>query len=261
MKSTPSSASKKRAASEINSNNNGAKRKTKRESFMQLLGTEIVDIYVGNDSSKKHFQIHKAILCSKLPFFDSMFNSGFKEGINNSANLPEDDPDAFDVLLEWIYTGSLPKFRWVKQPGQPAVGNYRHTCLLTLVDKLCLDELKDQIASDIIDASVEENSLPSFHHLSYMINHLSETSAFREYYVLALLFIVHGLPRTDENLALWPTEGFSELLAGHANVATAYFKAVRSLPIGSVAEDPRKMPRCKFHEHGQDEECSVGKKS
>jgi hypothetical protein len=36
-----------------------------------------------------------------------MFSGGFKEVIESTVRMPEDDPDAFDLFMEWIYAGRL----------------------------------------------------------------------------------------------------------------------------------------------------------
>lgn len=43
-----------------------------------------------------------------------MFNGGFNEAHERSATLPEDTPDAFDILLRWVYTGVNMLFKWTK---------------------------------------------------------------------------------------------------------------------------------------------------
>jgi hypothetical protein len=71
-------------------------------SSYSMIGTDMVDIYVGGEHFRepnKLFRAHKALLCSKIPYFDKMFNGGFKEAIENVANLPEDHPQSFDVLI------------------------------------------------------------------------------------------------------------------------------------------------------------------
>ncbi|KAH7416702.1 hypothetical protein BKA64DRAFT_717579 [Cadophora sp. MPI-SDFR-AT-0126] len=248
-----STASKKRAAGEHNDNDSPAK-KVKREMFLESLGAEIVDIHVGQGPQQKHFKVHKALLCSKIPYFDKMFNSDFREGKENVAKLPEDDPESFDILLEWVYTGSLPRFRYTKQEWG-VDKNFNHYRLFDLVDKICLKGLKDQIVGNFIDTSDACNVLPGFGDIADIVNKLPETSSIRQYHVLSLLYIIHGLPRTDVHLKVWPTRGLSDLLVGHPKVALAYAEAVRNLPLGSVATDPRKMPRCNFHEHGESEKC------
>ena len=70
-----------------------------------MLGSEMIDIYVG--PTKKLFRVHKAVFCDKIPYFDKMFSGGFKEALEHSATFPEDSPEAFEVVVEWVYTGVL----------------------------------------------------------------------------------------------------------------------------------------------------------
>ena len=65
----------------------------------------MVDIYVG--PSKQHFHLHKNLLCSKVDYFRKMFESSFKEGVEQAATLPEDDPNAFALFVQWLYQESL----------------------------------------------------------------------------------------------------------------------------------------------------------
>lgn len=70
-------------------------------------GTEIVTLYVGTDEQK--FIAYKDVLCNKVPYFDKMFNGGFEEANTLIARFPEDDPKPFDLMLGWVYEGTLPK--------------------------------------------------------------------------------------------------------------------------------------------------------
>lgn len=73
----------------------------------RTLGTEIVTIYVG--PKRKSFSIHKKLLCSRSEYFDKAFNGGFKES-DGTMYLPEDDPEAFDALVVYIYQNRLLNF-------------------------------------------------------------------------------------------------------------------------------------------------------
>jgi hypothetical protein len=78
---------------------------------------EMVDLYIGPD--KVHFSVHKELLCNKIPYFDKMFKGQFEEGAINSATFPEDAPDSFDLLVEWVYSGSIrPLITTTHEPDQ-----------------------------------------------------------------------------------------------------------------------------------------------
>lgn len=69
------------------------------------MGSDTVDVYVGDD--RVHLRVHQKLLCQDGPVFDKMFNGGFTEAASKSAELPEDDPDAFDSFLIWLYHDRL----------------------------------------------------------------------------------------------------------------------------------------------------------
>jgi hypothetical protein len=36
-----------------------------------------------------------------------MFSSVFQEGLTQSAKLPENDPDTFDLFIDWLYQARI----------------------------------------------------------------------------------------------------------------------------------------------------------
>ena len=55
----------------------------------------------------KSFPAHKSVLASASKhYFNTMFNSRFRESTENEINI-EGDPEIFEVLLKFIYTGKL----------------------------------------------------------------------------------------------------------------------------------------------------------
>lgn len=59
--------------------------------------------------SEEEIRAHKAILCTRVPYFKTMFGSGMKEALTNSVNMPATDKESFDVFLRYIYGGQLPE--------------------------------------------------------------------------------------------------------------------------------------------------------
>ncbi|KAJ8071942.1 hypothetical protein OCU04_002246 [Sclerotinia nivalis] len=107
--------------------------------FLSFIGVEMVDLYVG--PSKTHYRVHKAFLCSKIPYFNKMFNSNFSEALSNSATFPEDSTEAFDILIEWLYTGSL---RPLELNLSSQKCNWNVYSFYILVDKLCMSDLMNE---------------------------------------------------------------------------------------------------------------------
>jgi len=73
--------------------------------YYSELGTEEVTLYVGE--ARKKFTVHKKLLC-KIDFFLGAFCRGFKEGVENTMDLPEDHPEAFELFIDWVYKAKLP---------------------------------------------------------------------------------------------------------------------------------------------------------
>ncbi|TGO82934.1 hypothetical protein BPOR_0730g00010 [Botrytis porri] len=70
-----------------------------------LLSNELVQIIVGPEL--KEFFVHKTLIRSTCDFFDKAFNGRFKEGIENKMHLPKDDPEIFEIFVNWMYSGHL----------------------------------------------------------------------------------------------------------------------------------------------------------
>lgn len=74
------------------------------------MGLDMVTLTVG--TSQKVFKVHRKILCDRIPYFDKMFRGLFQEAITSTAIFPEDDPGMFDLLLRWVYDGTIPSVTW-----------------------------------------------------------------------------------------------------------------------------------------------------
>lgn len=62
----------------------------------------MVKVIVGIEPNTYTFHAHEGIL-SKSSFFERALNGGFKESITREVKLPEDDPDIFSSVLEYLY--------------------------------------------------------------------------------------------------------------------------------------------------------------
>ncbi|KAK8180440.1 hypothetical protein HDK77DRAFT_495768 [Phyllosticta capitalensis] len=69
----------------------------------------LVTFIVGPDH--KEFSIHKSVVCARSPVFDKALNSEFKEGKERTIVLEETEVGVFKVVMHWLYTSQLPRFR------------------------------------------------------------------------------------------------------------------------------------------------------
>lgn len=105
----------------------------------QLLRTQMEQLFeskalndVTLDVNGRPFQAHKSILASKSKVFAAMFVHETKEKLSNHVQVDDIEPDVFQEVLRFIYTGRLSLETMDKMA----------TDLLAAADKYLLDQLK-----------------------------------------------------------------------------------------------------------------------
>ncbi|KAF1835599.1 hypothetical protein BDW02DRAFT_578695 [Decorospora gaudefroyi] len=59
---------------------------------------------VSNGKAREYYA-HKAVLCMGSGYFVNAFTGGFKEATENTMELHNDDPEIFEFILKFMYTG------------------------------------------------------------------------------------------------------------------------------------------------------------
>ncbi|XP_018427501.1 PREDICTED: actin-binding protein IPP [Nanorana parkeri] len=87
------------------------------------------------------FSVHKLVLAASSPYFSALLSSGLKESSDDVVQIQEVEPDSFQLLLDFIYTGS------VHISAENVQGLMVAADMLQLNDlvALCCDFLKEQI--------------------------------------------------------------------------------------------------------------------
>jgi hypothetical protein len=68
----------------------------------------LVTIEVGVKPNRETFVAHEGIICARSEFFRRAMNGNWTESNEKLVKLHEDDPRAFGVYLNHVYTGQLP---------------------------------------------------------------------------------------------------------------------------------------------------------
>ncbi|TGO79485.1 hypothetical protein BELL_0031g00200 [Botrytis elliptica] len=222
----------------------------------QFIDSEMVDIHVGKDEGSGHFQLHKSILCEKVPYFEKMFNGNFEEGTTNSATLPEDDPKAFNILVSWIYSDQVFPVGLRENQEKWCVGK-----LYLLADKLCLPDLMDRILDEFTFNMERDNWLP----VIIMDIPLSVESLYKccprencgmfRLLVSLMCFLLLETYKAHY-LKKWPTEEIDSFLTCHDDLRHAVFKMMRTKREQTTFKEQFLKPGCRVHEHGEDQPCS-----
>jgi hypothetical protein len=182
-----------------------------------------------------------------------MFNSGFKEAIENVARLSEEDPVLFDVLVEWVYspslyqTGELAK---VKNSTNTFVPSWDALGFYNLAEKFCLPQLQDAIMDALITYQAKNNELPSIEFARRVYKTIGVSSTMSRYVMHTMCYILHvGL------FDGWPTYEMATLFREAPAFAYHYLIFVQVYGLREVP-DPRKLQSCAFHMHGLGSPCS-----
>ncbi|KAL8635283.1 MAG: hypothetical protein Q9226_009370, partial [Calogaya cf. arnoldii] len=70
-----------------------------------LQDTEVVTMRVSSGQETESWMIHRDLLTHHSPFFAAALSGSFKESTTNTVELIEDDPGAFALFVQWLYTG------------------------------------------------------------------------------------------------------------------------------------------------------------
>jgi hypothetical protein len=226
-----------------------------------IIEDETVSIYVG--PKRKKFLVHKKLICEISDFFSKAFTGGFQEAQENSMHLPEDDPNAFALFIDWIYRSKVPAMH--NREDQVTLYN-----LYIFAEKLCLDDLAnatmDQIQKllGILD--------PSFDQSTALIRKVyTETSSQSPLRKFCAHFMSVELYLEDERSSVmfskeilrkaWlvfkdNADLFEDFWSHTQKILTQKILDKGAPPDPSLPEDFEYYKRCDFHKHRDGESCT-----
>ncbi len=94
---------------------------------------------------QRSFRVHRAVLAARCPFFRTLFNADMADSAARELPLPDADPDAFAVLLRYLYGGEVPHC-------ERAV----HRAAITLCDSLLMFGLEGALEAKLVLSANEE---------------------------------------------------------------------------------------------------------
>ncbi|KAN0095043.1 hypothetical protein V8E51_015754 [Hyaloscypha variabilis] len=264
MESSTEPAGQKRAAdspaSDMPSQKKMCSAKMEGLGFLEMLSTEMVEISIGKGNDKKHTRVHKGLLCSKIPYFEKMLSGGFKEAAENSAKFPEEDIEAFKNLMQWVYSGTLPRFRWV-QDLEGEDGEFESSWCIgqtyLLLDKFCLFSLADQALTDFITATAEMSIVPDFGLIQSLYELAPQGSPLRKLALQYFHFAMNGQKPEEVVASNWDMAEVKDGFLKNGEFLFGYLKLMHQHNNQQMVQDPGQMPMCAFHHHAEGEPCSV----
>jgi hypothetical protein len=126
---------------------------------------DYIEVLVGKH--RKSFSVHKNIVCARSPFFAAACSERWIESKSKSIELPEDDPDVFDIYLHCVYTNCVDVGDTEEAlESEDGFDEHERECLRLLNTYILADKVGDVITSnmvidEIILMSEETDLLPS----------------------------------------------------------------------------------------------------
>ena len=120
--------------------------------------THLVNLYLYDDMqfSDVNFNVggheflaHKVILAARSKYFAAMFRHPTKENSTNQVNIEDIDPEVFDQLLRFIYTGCVPLDKLETMAAE----------LFIAADKYLMDELKMKCENYLLSQMSPDNCI------------------------------------------------------------------------------------------------------
>lgn len=123
---------------------------------------------VGKPAQCQDFVIHKDLVTSNSQLFASALSRNWKEGRSGVVSLPEDDPDAFEIYVSWLYKRSPFTSEALLAPSSeqstslsPLKQVERFISAYLLGDKLLDDDFCDMIIDALLEYSAARNAWPT----------------------------------------------------------------------------------------------------
>lgn len=216
----------------------------------RLLAGPTVDIFVGPE--RRHWTLHRNLLCHHSPYFETelLGNEVPKKGSprQNTLELLDDDPRGFELLVKYLYQGSLED---VMDMTDNEKYDYAVAChkLYLLCDKFDMVLLKN-IAMDRYRRGLNEAQLvPDPEEINDIYRSSPVNSPFRKLMVkIAARQIMDGEVDKD-------AESYRKCFENNPDFAVEMVNAIRYSSGGILFDDPTKGGLCDYHDHANGENC------
>ena len=201
-------------------------------------------VAVGTGSDAKDFYIHEDILKRHSDFFCAALRNDWREACEGVIRLPEDDPEAFLVFANFLYSGQLSIAR---DPSDPQHCDEVSIMIASwlLGDKILSDSFKDAIVDRYAELTSLTGRCAGVHLPRIIYNHSNLPSGLKR-----LLVDIAVLGWLDGSYKCLPRE-----------IADADFFAETTLRALQIPPEQRHVDKpwvdcgCRYHDHGEETPC------
>ncbi|KAI9711658.1 MAG: hypothetical protein M1812_007091 [Candelaria pacifica] len=214
--------------------------------FAELLSSPMVDIYVGRH--KRRWALHRNLLCHHSAYFEDLLPKEPENGKELRLDLPDNDPSAFELLVKWLYQGSIDD---ISDMPRDRKWDYAVSCqgLYVLCDKINIPQLRN-IAIDQYRKGCNETGLvPDPEEMEPIYRTSPPNSPFRKLVVnIAARQIMD--PEVEKDAAAYKC-----CFDADPDFAVDLVNAIREGTGGKLFIDPTEGDPCAYHEHENGSTC------
>lgn len=223
-----------------------AKAKLQRD---RLLSGPMIDIYVGE--SKRHWALHRNLLCHHSEALENeLLGDANGNTRKDRLDLPEYDPAGFELLVKWLYQGSLDDVSDMADENQKY--DYAVTChkLYLLCERFDMTQLKN-VAMDQYRKGLNEAELvPDAEEIDDIYRKSPKGSPFR------LLMTRIAARQIMDPASERDVETYRGCFTNNPDFAIDLVKEIRSGTGGVLFNDPtEKGNECLYHDHEAGPNC------
>lgn len=171
-----------------------------------------------------------------------MFDGDFREGVTQSASLPEDKPGTFEMFLNWLYRD---KIEW----AGPLQGQLMD--LLYFADKYQIIVLMDKSMDALILQYKAYGLLPSPYRLSDIYCNTATGSKVRLFAARTFAWLSLSKGGDDKTWGNRPMEKAAKEQEDLWHDAYALMRKTSGLKF----PDPHQAHACDYHQHRKDQTC------
>lgn len=191
---------------------------------------------------EKPFYLHKSEICAVSNVFKAACTGPWKEAEENLVRLPEDDIEAFEDFVHWLYRTSV---SFGLEEDSDGDDFFRPVMAYILGDKLQATRFMNDTMTKVIK-EIEGWSLgPSRDVVHYIYNHTPESSKLR--LLVRDYFVWEG----KAEFRAWAEDNDEQILEIPEflrDVALGMVKRVQMVPEVRLCW----ASRCRYHDHGQE---------
>lgn len=179
-----------------------------------------------------------------------MFTGPFKEASDNSAHFPEDDIDAWELLVQWLYQGRLtPLILSPNRDKTEIAALEKRVKLYCLAETYGITHLMDSTIDTLAQIYKVRTRTPDLSTFHYAYAHTLEHSPLRA--LMSRWFYHLLVTRDDAHPTRYGTETMFSLAVEQPDLVHDLFELMRgqmaSVPAGVM--DPGSVDLCTYHQH------------